>query len=126
MKKYNWGNIIINGEEFVSVPDKWEIIKIKNPDFIDIQSSGIDEFEGKKEYLSTESISGTELVNVQETITFKDRPAKTNLQPNKNTIYFAKMKDTYKVILPDEKFCEKYILSTGFAGLKAKGINSNF
>lgn len=126
MKKYNWGKITINKEEFVSVPNKWNIIKIKNPDYFEIQSSGIDEFEGKKEYLSTESITGTELTTVQETITFKERPARANLQPMQKTVYFAKMKDTFKVILPDEIFCQKYILSTGFAGLNAKGIDSNF
>lgn len=51
----------------------------------------------------------------------KNRPSRANMQPSLNSIWFAKMKETCKHIAIPENgawFVDKYILSTGFEGLK--------
>ena len=54
-------------------------------------------------------------------ITMDDKPSRANMQPISNSIWFAKMIDSKKLIMVDE-YCNdllnNYIFSTGFCGLK--------
>ncbi|MCL5018673.1 MAG: restriction endonuclease subunit S [Candidatus Pacearchaeota archaeon] len=108
-------------QKLKKLPEGWEEIELSNKDYFEILSSGINKFEGEKDYLSTESVQGTEIEKVECKISYKDKPSRANMQPVLNSIWFAKMKDTLKVYCFDENNKEeikKYILSTGFAGIK--------
>jgi type I restriction enzyme S subunit len=103
------------------LPEGWKEVELGNQEYFTILSSGINEFEGEKDYLSTESIQGTKIEKIECVITYADRPSRANMQPVLNSVWFAKMQATLKVYSFDEenkKEIKKYILSTGFAGIK--------
>ena len=57
-----------------------------------------------------------------EIITFNRRPSRANMQPIKNSVWFAKMKGSNKkLIITDNDFdlIDNYILSTGYLGVEA-------
>lgn len=116
--------------------DDWDEISILDFPTLTLLKPGIKEFVGEKIYLATADIQGRIIVNRKNTITHKKRPSRANMQPVRNSIWFAKMKDSPKFLLIDnstKSLVEDYILSTGYYGLKTeiglyfiwKFINSN-
>jgi type I restriction enzyme S subunit len=112
------------------LPKDWGVVRLGNKDYFEILPSGIEEFKGKKEYLSTESIQLNKVMKIECSIDFKNRPSRANMQPLINSVWFAKMKNTIKVYSFDEKNrdeIQRYILSTGFCGVLCKQkINPTF
>ena len=101
---------------------KFETKRLK--DSLTILSSGINNFKNTKKYLSTKSISENKIVKIEDIITIDKRPSRANMQPLINTIWFAKMRFTNKCFgFYDKDTANKYILSTGFCGLK---INNQY
>lgn len=103
------------------LPQEWKEVELGDKNYFKILSSGISDFEGEKDYLSTESIKGTIINKIKCKITQENRPSRANMQPVLNSIWFAKMQSTLKVYCFDEdnkEETETYILSTGFAGIK--------
>lgn len=94
-------------------------IPFSNKDYFKIMVSGIDNFEGTKEYLSTSSIVNNNIEFIEEIITFKKRPSRANMQPVENSVWFARMKQTNKFyyFCDNDPAINKYILSTGFVGV---------
>ena len=77
-----------------------------------------------KEYLATGDVDGTDIVS-SSIIDFETRESRANMQPQENTIWFAKMKNSIKHLYfgdYSKEMVDKYILSTGFCGLKCEGI----
>jgi type I restriction enzyme S subunit len=73
-----------------------------------------------KNYLSTAQVSGEQITD-GDNVTYDNRENRANMQPIKNSVWFAKMKNTIKhLTITDNSdwFIDKYILSTGFQGLK--------
>jgi len=109
---------------------EWKEVALGDEEYFNILSSGINKFQGEKDYLSTESIKGTKIGKVECKITYENRPSRANMQPILNSVWFAKMKLTLKVYSFSEKNKEefsRYILSTGFAGIKFdKNIYSEY
>jgi len=100
---------------------EWKEVELGDNNYFEILSSGINKFQGGKNYLSTESIKGTKIEKIECKITYQDRPSRANMQPVLNSVWFAKMKSTLKVYSfskENEEEAKKYILSTGFAGIK--------
>ena len=113
-------NLIISllNKSLVPYSKKVEI-EFYNPQII---KSGIDNFPNKKFYLDTSCVNGTNIISVESTITYSSRPSRANMQPISDSIWFAKMKESDKVLIVTEKDCdliEKYIFSTGFLGVTA-------
>ena len=103
------------------LPQGWKEVELGNQNYFTILSSGINKFNGEKNYLSTESIQRTKINKIECVITHKDRPSRANMQPILGSVWFAKMQSTLKVYSFDEKNNDeinKYVLSTGFAGIK--------
>lgn len=109
-------------------PEGWREVELGDSDYFLILSSGIDKFDSVKNYLSTSSVEINRIVSVESRITFDDRPSRANMQPVVNSVWFAKMNDTVKVLeITDQDFADNYILSTGFAGIGCgKNVNSGF
>ena len=83
--------------------------------------SGVKKFSDTKVYIDTSSISGVNNIYDGESITYKNRPSRANMQPIINSVWFAKMKGSDKKLLITEKDTElidDYVLSTGFLGIK--------
>jgi len=98
----------------------WPTKKLGDREFFEILGSGIEKFEGENEYLSTSSIEGNKIIAAEGKITYKERPSRANMQPRLNSVWFARMMNTIKVYSFTEvnkEEVDKYILSTGFAGI---------
>jgi type I restriction enzyme S subunit len=98
----------------------WPTKKLGDKEYFEILGSGVGRFEGEKEYLSTSSIEGDKIISPEGKITYKERPSRANMQPRLNSVWFARMMNTIKVYSFTEfnkEEVDKYILSTGFAGI---------
>ena len=87
-----------------------------------IIKSGIVKFDKTKVYTDTSTIEGINNMSDGEIITFSKRPSRANMQPIKNSVWFAKMKGSNKkLIIADNDFdlINDYILSTGYLGVEA-------
>lgn len=103
------------------IPKGWKAGKVPDNILCKLIKSGVDEFDGEKVYLSTSEVDGMEITNHSITVDYDSRPARANMQPTLNSVWFAKMKDTLKHLLISEGaevFVNDYLLSTGFAGLQ--------
>jgi len=98
----------------------WLTKKLGDKEYFEILGSGIEKFEGEKEYLSTSSIERNKIISSEGKITYENRPSRANMQPQLNSVWFARMQNTIKVYSFTEENkdeVDKYILSTGFAGI---------
>jgi len=98
----------------------WPTKKLGDKEYFEILESGIEKFEGEKEYLSTSSIEGNKIIAPEGKITYQQRPSRANMQPQLNSVWFARMINTIKVYSfteANKDEIDKYILSTGFAGI---------
>jgi len=105
-------------KSLLQFPNRVEISSY-NPKII---KSGIESFFNSKEYLDTSSVEGVNNISVGEKITISKRPSRANMQPVKNSVWFAKMKGSCKKLIitaDDSDLTNHYILSTGFQGLLA-------
>lgn len=104
------------------IPEGWEVGKLGKSKLGKIIGSGIDEFNDEKIYLATADVSDTSINNISTKVTFDDRPSRANMQPKPLSVWFAKMKDSRKLIFvdpTDKEIINKMIFSTGFAGIQA-------
>lgn len=103
------------------IPKGWKVENLASSEITQIIDVGIKDYSGYKIYLSTSEVENTEIVNHMITETFKSRPSRANMQPVFNSVWFARMKDTKKMILVSDfskEIVMNYIFSTGFAGIK--------
>lgn len=87
-----------------------------------IIKSGIDKFDKEKTYLDTSCVEGINNISNGELITYTSRPSRANMQPLEDSVWFAKMKDSNKILLitkKDKDLIDNIVLSTGFLGIKA-------
>ncbi len=59
----------------------WPTKKLGEKEYFEILGSGIEKFEGEKEYLSTSSIEGNKIIAPECKITYQKRPSRANMQP---------------------------------------------
>lgn len=86
-----------------------------------IIKSGIEKFDKNKIYLDTSTIEGINNISKGEIISYEKRPSRANMQPTKNSVWFAKMKGSNKKLIitdNDIDLTDNYILSTGYLGLE--------
>lgn len=89
---------------------------------ITIIKSGIERFTGEKSYLDTSSVEGINNINNSSKIYYESRPSRANMQPVSDSVWFARMKGSNKILIitsDDKDILRNNILSTGFLGLKA-------
>jgi type I restriction enzyme S subunit len=106
--------------EIGEIPKDWEITNLGDNRFFKILPSGIKKFEGFKEYLSTSSVEGNEIVKIEEFITYNKRPSRANMQPVENSVWLARMINSPKFLKANKDLIENKILSTGFLGIQTK------
>lgn len=108
------------------IPDGWQLTNFGDISIFEILGSGVKYYSGEKKYLSTSSIEGQNILYSEGDFTFFNRPSRANMQPVENSVWFAKMKNTLKVIAPDQETIDNTILSTGFSGIRAKNVHAGF
>jgi len=65
---------------------KWPTKKLGDKEYFEILGSGIEKFEGEKEYLSTSSIEGNKIIAPEGKITYQQKPSRANMQPQLNSV----------------------------------------
>lgn len=121
--KSSGGEMIWSKELKRDIPKGWEIENLQNNPLTNLIKPRINFFEGKKTYLATADVVNNEINFEATKITFENRESRANMQPISNSVWFAKMKNTKKVLYFGDYsnyFLEEFILSTGFAGIKCK------
>ena len=107
-------DFILNTNEFIEM----SIQELIDSGYLSIiKASELKPFVGTREYLSTSSIGEDGIEQVESIISYKNRPSRAAMLPIKDSIWFAKMKNTIKVYQSVGNDEERYILSTGFYGL---------
>lgn len=90
-----------------------------------IKASELKPFTGTKQYLSTSSIGEDGIEQIEQTITYDNRPSRASMLPIKNSIWFAKMKNSIKVYQSIGNDEHIYVLSTGFYGILCNEMKVN-
>lgn len=108
------------------IPEGWEVRSILGIEAVNLIKAKVKRYDGVKEYFATANVEGNNIIKDGEMVTYDERPSRAQMQPEENTIWFAKMRETFKVLCftsANKKKADNSILSTGFAGLKVnKGI----
>ena len=83
-------------------------------------------FQKSKKFIKKKNST---IINHSIKTNYLNRKSRANMQPKSKAIWFARMKDTKKIILIDD-YCddliENYIFSTGFAGIELKNNSLYF
>ena len=108
--------------EFGKIPEGWEVKSILVTEYFAFINENIKRFMGSKIYYATADISGITISGKGENITFENKPSRAQKQPTIFSAWFARMKDTYKVLGFTESnldLAENSVLSSGFAGFSS-------
>lgn len=107
------------------IPTNWTIDYLGSGISTIIIGSGIDYFD-EKIYLATADVEEDIIINKNTYITFENKPSRANMQPIPKSVWFAKMKDSRKLIMVDDNspLLDSTIFSRGFCGLKC--VNESF
>jgi type I restriction enzyme S subunit len=108
------------------IPEGWVLTSFGEKELFRIIGSGIKHFNGEKEYYSTSSIEGNRILFAEQLITFKNRPSRANMQPIENSVWFAKMKNTFKILKVTNREIAEVILSTGFSGIESYEVQCDY
>ena len=117
-----WQKVKFVDSELEKIPEEWKVGYLGDGIYSEIIKPKVKKFEGEKIYLATADVEKNEIVNEKTKISYNNRPIRANMEPVLNSIWFAKMINTYKVLFffeGNKEDIEKYILSTGFMGIKA-------
>lgn len=99
----------------------WSVQNLKENCLSEIIKPGIEYFDTEKTYLATADVIDLNINFDADKIRFENRESRANMQPIVNTVWFAKMKNSRKILFIGvySKFLiENMIFSTGFMGLK--------
>lgn len=105
--------------------DETEMVSLIDFPYAKILKPGISKFEGQKHYIATAEVEGDKVNFDAPLIDYETRENRANMQPVKNSVWFAKLKNSVKHLhIPkeDSLLLSNYILSTGFCGLECEDI----
>jgi len=114
-----------SGTYFGKIPKGWKVSSITNNSYIQYISENISHYKGYKEYFATANIEGTEIIKPGELYSFCNKPSRAQKKPELYSVWFARMKDTYKVLGftdSSKDQLENMVLSSGFIGLKSSKL----
>jgi type I restriction enzyme S subunit len=117
------GEMIFNPTLGREIPAGWEVVNLANNPLTTIIKPGIGRFDEQKTYLPTAAIDGDKIIDITNKITFDNREGRANMQPSAFSVWFAKMKNTKKVLYFGDYSADRMaeiILSTGMLGLQCK------
>jgi type I restriction enzyme S subunit len=117
------GEMVFNPVLNREIPVGWSVGNLAKNPLTDIIKPGINRFDGQKIYLPTAAIEGDTITDASNLITFDNREGRANMQPAPFSVWFAKMKNTRKVLYFGDYSTERMesiILSTGMLGLRCK------
>lgn len=117
----NDGRTIWNSELKREIPYNWKVSNLYDDKYTRKIKAGLDNFNEEKIYLATANVDKNDIVGITTKVTYKNKPLRANMKLSLNSIYFAKMKNSKKILyISDIKndLYNNYIISTGFAGIE--------
>jgi type I restriction enzyme S subunit len=109
--------------ELGPIPEGWDTRSVMDVPSFRFVKENVRPYEGKKTYFATADIEGTRIINSGIPYTYSDKPSRAQKQPVSNSVWFARMKDTYKVLVfspVNSGLAKSCMLSSGFAGFQAE------
>ena len=106
--------------EIGSIPEGWEYKPILENEIFSLCKSKVKPFKGEKKYYATANVDGHELCGTPDMVTFENRPSRAGIVPCKNSIWFARMSKSYKILNcygASNWLSDDAIISTGFCGI---------
>ena len=116
--KSNGGKMV--NSELGEIPEGWRVGRLIEEGISGFVKTGIEEFNGEKDYVETSNVTLSRFVGDFENVTYERRPSRANMRPIENSFWFARMAESRKHLLfqpIDHKNVQAKILSTGFAGI---------
>ncbi len=110
--------------EGMHIPEGWSYLPITEIKIFEKTSVGVPVFVDTRQYYQTSEIDGTNLTGGGEEVDYENRPSRASVMPRLNAVYFARMKDTEKVLYfnrGNSEMLDKILLSTGMAGFRTDG-----
>jgi len=86
-------------------------------------SENVSNYAGAKRYYATADIDGLAITGPGIDYAFADKPSRAQKQPIPNSVWFARMKETYKIAWygpQNDELVWGVMLSSGFAGFEAR------
>ncbi len=86
-------------------------------------SENVSEYFGTKRYFATADIDGLAVTGSGIDYLYAEKPSRAQKQPISNSVWFARMKETYKIAWygpQEDERVSGIVLSSGFAGFEAK------
>jgi type I restriction enzyme S subunit len=86
-------------------------------------SENVGSYAGMKRYYATADVDGLAITGPGIEYSFTDKPSRAQKQPIPYSVWFARMKDTYKIVWygsANEAQASDSMLSSGFAGFEAR------
>ena len=110
-----------------NIPDGWKVQSVKSNCLSSIIKPGVEIFNTKT-YLATADVKGTS-ISAGTIVDYDGRESRANMQPNVNSVWFAKMKNSIKHLFLNKEMqpiISSSILSTGFCGLQCNKISFEY
>jgi len=101
------------------MPSDWDYLPFTKIKIFKKALLGVPVFTDIRQYYQTSEIDGTTITGDGEEVDYENRPSRADIAPRVSTVYFAKMKDTDKVLYFNKGnsfLLEKILLSTGMVG----------
>ena len=115
---------IVDGDNGIEkIPEGWKQKNITDTELFRLSKERIKSFTGEKMYLDTSSIEGTSIVKKPLLVSYDTAPSRAQFQPSKNSVWFARMSNTYKVLVFNDSSdfeVDNYILSSGMLGIETE------
>jgi type I restriction enzyme S subunit len=127
--KSSGGKMVLREELKREIPEGWEVKSFSNNSLFSYVKNGMKNFDKNKVYYATADIDNNGISGIGELVNFDNKPNRANMQPCKNTVWFAKMKDSTKHIILsnlDDPLIENSIFSTGMVGLQCNDDNFEY
>ncbi|AIN74080.1 restriction endonuclease subunit S [Flavobacterium psychrophilum] len=111
-----------NIKQVDGLPECW----IKKPidEFLSFSMSKakLKKFNDTKTYIATADVTDINITGQGEVIDWENKPSRAQLVPELNSVFFARMSNTYKVLVfskTNKELIDELALTSGFLGLKA-------
>lgn len=117
--KHAGGEMVYNEEWKREIPVGWKVANLINSSLHKVIKTGITKFDGRKSYFDTKRINESGISGTGEMVTYENKASRANMQPLKNSVWFAKMKDSVKHVFLTDREDEilNSIFSTGMFGI---------
>ena len=111
------------------LPEGWTEERVSESKHFSFAKCRIIPFEGAKTYYATADVDGTYICSAGVPIDYDSKPSRAQIQPSQNSVWFARMSNSYKILgfaRTNDTRRRTSILSSGFAGFESPYYNYGF